>query len=124
MTSQTKHKAPRRRLWQAVVARAMAFVLFLTLVVPVPASAAGLDLNASSIAITNSTGFGSAGATGDPVDGGLVQHTHCVCHSAVRLGFETLPVRRLTPDAPLPLEAAAQPRPAPASLPFKPPRSA
>lgn len=110
-------------LWQTAVVRAFVLVLVMTFVVPVSAFAAGLDVGTSGAAITSSTDIGSPGPTGDSLDDELVQHAHCM-HSVARANFKTLPVRRLTLDAPLPREADLQPSRALSSLPFKPPRSA
>lgn len=112
-----------RCLWQIVVVCALILVLVMTFVVPVSAVAVGLDLGPSGAAITSSTDIGSPGPTGDSSDDELVQHAHCM-HSVARAYFKTLPVRRLTLDAPLPREADLQPSRALSSLPFKPPRSA
>lgn len=119
----TSDRVQQRCLWQSVIASAFVLVLFIILAAPVPAFAAELDMGTSGAAIASSTDAGSRGPTGVALDDELIQHAHCV-HSVARVSFKTLPVRRLTSDAPLPREADLQPSRALSSLPFKPPRSA
>lgn len=120
----TSYSALQRRFWCLLGMFAVVLVVFMTFSAPNLASAAGLHRGASGAAIADLTGRSSAEATGDLLDGGLVQHAHCMCHLTARVSFKTLPFRRLMSDARLPLEANLSLSHALLSLPFKPPRSA
>lgn len=117
-------RVTRHRLWQAAVARAMALVLLLTLV-PIPVSAIESERTTVGAVIENSIWSISGGsASTDAGSAGLVQHTHCVCHSIIRLSPDASTVQRVDLEALLSPDVEAQPRLAPFSLPFKPPRNA
>lgn len=118
----SKDHSPRRRLiFRAAIARFMAFVFLFWLLVPHPASALTV-LEASSPAIM--TAFNGGGAEpGEAADYDLTRHAGCSCHIGA-------PAQPFAPTLVCPdFEAGhitladTQPRPGPASLPFKPPRA-
>ena len=101
----------------------MALVLLLSVIVPVPAFASGPGLSAPFSALVDASSHHD-GAQTDRDDLGLTQHTHCTCHPVVRVDVGTPFARRVAPNVLLLMMAEAAHRPAPSSLPFKPPRSA
>ncbi|PZR84619.1 MAG: hypothetical protein DI537_32480 [Stutzerimonas stutzeri] len=108
-------------MWQALIAHAMAMVIFLTLMVPLQGFATGPVPDLASAAITNTTG--DTDVPSPSGDAGLVQHAHCACHSAVRPSWSAVSVERVRSAADHPARSDAAPRPGPGSLPFKPPRA-
>ena len=115
------HSAKRRRLLRAVVTRAMALVFIFSLLVPHPAPAVA-DLDASSPAMMTSTD-GAGTQPGEPAEYDLVKHASCACHVGVPAQSAATMLVCLDFDAAYLAQSDTQPRPGPASLPFKPPRA-
>ena len=115
------HSAIRRRLLRAMITHAMALVFMFSLLVPHPAPAvAGLD--ASVPAMTTSTD-GAGTQPGEPAEYDVVKHASCACHIGVPAQSAATMLVCLDFDAAYVARGDTQPRPGPASLPFKPPRA-
>jgi len=113
---------PRRPLWQAVIAHAMALVVFIGLLVPHPAFAAGAVADLASVTITSTSEDTNDFPSGSG-DTGLVHQAYCACHTAIRPSWSAASVEPVRSAADFSARADTPPRPSPASLPFKPPRA-
>ena len=115
------HSAKRRPLLRALITCAMALVFIFSLLVPHPApTVAGLD--ASSPAIMTYTN-GARTQPGEPAEYDLVKHASCACHIGIPVQSAATTLVCIDFDAAYVAQGDTQPRPGPASLPFKPPRA-
>ena len=115
------HSAKRRRFLRALITHAMAFVFLFSLLVPHPAPAVtGLDV--SSPAFMAST-KGAGTQPGEPAEYDVVKHASCACHIFVPAQSLSATLVCVDFDAAYIARGDTQPRPGPASLPFKPPRA-
>ena len=114
------HSARWRRIVWAAIARVMALVFLFTLIAPHSTPAVTV-LDPSSAAIMTSAN-GAAEQSGQAADYDLARHVGCPCHIGVPAQYFAPTLGRVEFRAYLAL-GDMQPRPGPASLPFKPPRA-